>query len=123
MWIFNNPTAAFIVDVLSESRLLPHAVLAHRGAQRIAFLKEIGIKGGVGAEIGVQKGFFSHVLLKHIQPTKLHLMDPWYLIGEQWPWAIANKSTCKALRNILYWFQSELADGRIILDVGFDDQY
>lgn len=91
MWLLNNTIAAVIVDVLSESRLLPRAVMARRGAQRIAFLKRVGIKGGVGAEIGVQKGFFSHVLLSAIQPAKLHLMDPWYLIGEEWPWAVANK--------------------------------
>lgn len=34
-------------------------------------------KGGIGAEIGVWKGDFSHVLLDVSQPRCLHLIDPW----------------------------------------------
>ena len=34
-------------------------------------------KGGVVAEIGVLQGDFSKLILKHAQPTRLHLIDPW----------------------------------------------
>ncbi|MEO0676040.1 MAG: class I SAM-dependent methyltransferase [Pseudomonadota bacterium] len=34
-------------------------------------------KRGVGAEIGVFKGRFSRMLLKHTKPKKLYLIDPW----------------------------------------------
>jgi SAM-dependent methyltransferase len=56
-----------------------------------------------------------------VQPDKLHLIDPWYLLGKRWPWASTHQSTFKALRNILYWFEDDLANGKIVLHVGFDE--
>jgi len=42
--------------------------------------------GGVGAELGVHKGYFSPVLLEGLAPEKLYLIDPWYLQGKEWTW-------------------------------------
>ena len=113
-------TLKLIVDTLSESRLIPKTLLRRRSKERKQFLSSFVSHGGVGAEIGVQKGFFSHVILDAVRPSRLHLIDPWYLLGERWEWADANKSTTKALRNIIYWFQRELAQGDIVLHIGFD---
>jgi hypothetical protein len=111
------------VDMLAENRLIPKSMLKRRGATRIRFLRKMNIApDGIGAEIGVQKGFFSHVLLHEFRPQRLHLLDPWYLIGEEWSWATTSKSTSKALRNVIFWFQKELTSKEIVLHIGFDEE-
>jgi hypothetical protein len=82
------------------------------------------LQGGIGAEIGVHKGFFSHTLLWALRPERLHLIDPWYLLGEKWEWASGNQSTNKALRNVLFWFRRELAgpQARVELHIGYDEE-
>ena len=42
------------------------------------------VKGGAVAEIGVWKGDFSAVLIEKLQPSALHLIDPW-LFQPQYP--------------------------------------
>ena len=74
----------------------------------------------MGAEIGVQRGLFSHVIMHAVRPAKLHLIDPWYLIGKEWPWALGNKSTVKALTNLMRSFEDELVEGTVVLHIGFD---
>lgn len=39
-------------------------------------------KGGIGAEIGVWEGRFSHEILEVSQPRTLHLIDPWLYLPE-----------------------------------------
>jgi Methyltransferase domain len=39
-------------------------------------------KGGVGAEIGVWEGQFSHRILEICEPATLHLIDPWLYMPE-----------------------------------------
>lgn len=39
-------------------------------------------KNKVGAELGVFQGVFSKELITIAQPSKLHLIDPWYKLGE-----------------------------------------
>ncbi len=41
------------------------------------FLLEMMPRHSVCAEIGVQKGLFSQEILTEVQPSKLHLIDPW----------------------------------------------
>lgn len=105
------------VETLAENRLLPHWIMCRRPVQRNKFLRSLGIQGGVGAEIGVQKGFFSHALLHTLRPRQLHLIDPWHLLGDEWEWATGSKSTQKALANIRYWFRHDIASQRVV--VGF----
>lgn len=109
------------VETLAENRLLPHWVMSRRPVRRNRFLRSLGIQGGMGAEIGVQKGLFSHALLHTLRPKQLHLIDPWYLLGEEWEWATGSKSTRKALANIRHWFQREIASERVVVHVGLDE--
>jgi hypothetical protein len=109
------------VETLAENRLLPHWIMCRRPVQRNKFLRSLGIQGGVGAEIGVQKGFFSHALLHTLRPRQLHLIDPWHLLGDEWEWATGSKSTQKALANIRYWFRHDIASQRVVVHVGFDE--
>ena len=44
---------------------------------RRAFLIEMLPKESIGAEVGVDKGDFSALLLQRVNPKELHLIDPW----------------------------------------------
>jgi hypothetical protein len=77
-------------------------------------------KGGVGAEIGVFKGNFTPILLEVTQAKRLHLIDPWYLLGAKWAWARGNKSTTDALCSIIRRFRSQLSSGRVVLNISDD---
>jgi hypothetical protein len=76
--------------------------------------------GGVGAELGVYKGEFTAELMELARPQRLHLIDLWYLFGAEWHWGEGNRSTVKALRDILDRFSDELVDGRAVLHIGDD---
>lgn len=108
-------------EVLAENRLLPSWIMCRRPVRRNKFLRSLGIQGGVGAEIGVQKGFFSHALLHTLHPEQLHLIDPWHLLGDEWAWATGSKSTRKALANVHHWFRRDIANQRVVVHVGFDE--
>ncbi len=107
------------VDILAENRLVPRRILERRETTRRRFLATHVQPGGIGAEIGVQKGFFTHAILRTVEPQRLHLVDPWYLLGEKWDWATTNQSTTTALRNIIHWFRKELARGDVVIHIGF----
>jgi hypothetical protein len=97
------------------------ALLARRrGSIRAKFLEQMIPKGGVGAELGVYKGHFTRFILDVVAPERLHLIDPWYLLGERWEWADGNQSTIEALAGILRAYAAELTCGRAILHVGYD---
>jgi len=113
--------AELATETICENRLLPKYFLRRLKGRRSAFMRSVVKVGGVGAEIGVQKGFFTHAILQNAEPSRLHLIDPWYLLGGEWPWASASKSTTKALQNIIYWFRKELADKTVVLHIGLDD--
>jgi len=78
------------------------------------------LSGGVGAELGVQKGYFSQYLLRHGQPDRLHLVDPWYLLGPSWEWAGGDRSTTRALARIIRRQGAELSAGRVVLHIQDD---
>lgn len=90
------------------------------GIKRLAFLEKVIPKNGVGAEIGVFKGYFSPFLLDATVPKKLHLIDPWYLLGEEWGWASGSRSTSRALARIIRKNARDLASGKIVLNIGDD---
>lgn len=102
-----------------------------KNKRRIQFVKEVLPKHSIGAEIGVHKGRFTPILFKITKPQKLHLIDPWWLKGEQWEWDLGNRSTSDAVINIIKKFKSELANQTISLEIGndleiltiFPDQY
>lgn len=95
--------------------------LASRRA-RIAFLKEHLPQGGVGAELGVFKGEFSPLLLEELAPTRLHLIDPWYLHAPFWEWAEGRPSTVDALLEILRRHRDHIHEGRVLIQVADDRQ-
>ena len=96
------------------------ALARRRGSVRARFLAEVIPKGGIGAEIGVYKGHFTRFLLDGAAPEQLHLIDPWYLLGETWEWADGNQSTIDALVGVLRSYAIELIGGRAVLHVGYD---
>jgi hypothetical protein len=97
------------------------AVLARRrGSVRARFLEKVLPKGGIGAEIGVYKGHFTRFILDAAAPEQLHLIDPWYLLGERWDWADGNRSTIDALVGVLRSYATELTCGRAVLHVDYD---
>lgn len=66
-------------------------------------------KHGVGAEIGVYCGDFTQYILDICEPTTLHLIDLWTLLGESWEqWGIHGPSTAEALATV-----QETCAGRI----------
>lgn len=46
-------------------------------SERAAFVSSLIKPGAIGAEIGVERGFFSYYVLLPKAPTKLYLIDPW----------------------------------------------
>lgn len=70
-----------------------------RDTARITALERHVPVGGVGAEIGVHKGCFTERLLTQLRPTRLHLLDPWYLGSHEWNWGPPDRSTINALRH------------------------
>lgn len=44
---------------------------------RVDFLRQFAEPGTIGIEIGVWKGDFSESIIKHVNPSELHLVDPW----------------------------------------------
>lgn len=107
-------------QLVNNINVLPKFVLKRLKKKRADFLKRVIPSSGIGAEIGVQRGLFTHVIMHTVKPAKLHLIDPWYLAGKEWPWALGNKSTMKALTNLMRAFENELVDGSIVLHVGYD---
>jgi Methyltransferase domain len=95
---------------------------AHNQA-RSRFAEKHLPKGGVGAELGVHKGYFTEVLLASTKPTKLHLVDPWYLGGPEWTWGRGNRSTVDGLRRVLDVTRAALAAGQAVVHVSGDLEF
>jgi hypothetical protein len=96
----------------------------HRGEEdpRTAFVDQVLPKGGIGAELGVFKGAFSPVLFEQARPSRLHLVDPWYLLTAEWTWGAGDPSTVHALRRILKRWQRQIDNGSVVVNVGDDRQ-
>lgn len=77
-------------------------------------------KNGVGAELGVLHGNFSGVLLEFANPTKLHLIDPWYFLDSHWSWSGGNQSTIDAVIKILTERKKEIEEKRVLLHIEDD---
>lgn len=90
--------------------------------KRASFVEQILPKNGIGAELGVHRGYFSPMLMELTIVTKLHLIDPWYFLTSHWHWGSGNRSTVEALIKILQRFKSEIESGRVLVHVGDDLQ-
>jgi SAM-dependent methyltransferase len=109
-------------SVLRRIRRIPGVQRAHevrKNRRRVPFVRGF-LSGGVGAELGVQKGYFTDLLLKVGQPEVLHIVDPWYLLGERWEWSGGNPSTADALALIIRRHASALASGQLVMTVADD---
>ena len=91
-----------------------------RNIRRIELLKRFIAPRGVGAELGVHKGYFTPVLFTGLAPAKLYLIDPWYLQGKQWSWGEGNRRAVDALSRILHELEDELASGKAVLCIDDD---
>ena len=88
---------------------------------RADFVRSVLARGGIGAELGVHRGDFAAELLELAEPTRLHLIDLWYLFGREWHWGEGEeRSTIGALKRILDRFEEELVAGRVVLHIGDD---
>lgn len=105
---------------LRKLQAVDSLIARRRGQARVQFIESVLPKGAVGAEIGVFKGLFIPFLLQHARPKQLYLMDPWYLLGEEWTWAEGDRSTIAALNRIMRTHAADLASGRIVLEIGDD---
>jgi hypothetical protein len=88
--------------------------------KRIPFIQTFIPKNKVGIELGVFRGWFSKLLLKHTHPNKLHLVDPWFKLTPEWHWGGGERSTITALIRILESFRSEIETGKIVVHVDDD---
>jgi Methyltransferase domain len=87
---------------------------------RTEFVRSVLPSGGVGAELGVYRGHFAEVLVREASPTRLHLIDPWYLLTPEWSWGKGDRSTVNAVRRILKRWKPEIESGAVVVHVGDD---
>lgn len=103
------------------SFLRPKKEMSRREIVRAKFLEDVIPKNSVGAELGVYKGEFTKLILEIARPRRLHLIDPWWLLGKkEWAWAKGNKSIIEAFVNVIRSFEEELIAGQVIINIGFD---
>jgi hypothetical protein len=79
-------------------------------------------KNGIGAELGVFKGQFSPMLMRYAKPKELHLIDPWYLLTNNWHWGGGNRSTVDAVINIFKVWKKEIEMKHVFIHIGDDRQ-
>lgn len=91
-----------------------------KNSRRAPFLARALPKGGVGCEVGVWKGFFTRTLVEVTEPTRLHLIDPWYVFGPNWTWGHGDRSTTRGLAGLINTYGPELAAGRLVLHIDDD---
>jgi len=89
---------------------------------RFGILAEFLRPGSIGAEVGVFKGAFVDYLLS-TNPSKLYLVDPWYRLSPDWPWAKGDPSTVRALLGILDAFHEEISAGTVEPWVEFSQDF
>ena len=75
-------------------------------------------KGGVCAEIGVNDGTFSELILEHAAPSKLHLIDIWAQI-ETCGWSRpTDREGVDTLCHVSEKFANAIRQGQVILHQG-----
>ena len=91
--------------------------------KRLRVLKPFLRENAVAAELGVLKGDFSQQILQSLKPARLHLVDPWYLLGPEWSWEKGDRSTIHALVKILKDYEKELISGQVVLNIAYDQEF
>lgn len=82
--------------------------------ERTGFIEKVIPPHGVGAELGVYCGDFTAILLDVAQPTLLHLVDLWGLLGPSWEhWGIQGPTTNEALDGIRHRFSPQIDAGQV----------
>lgn len=105
------PKYNFTDQLLENAKLLP---------SRLDLLRLLP-ENGIVAELGVDQGHFSKLILKECKPKKLHLVDYWG----------TNKYNQKKRKSVEETFDSEIRSGKIEINLGlsvevvneFPDQY
>ncbi|MGI9534281.1 MAG: class I SAM-dependent methyltransferase [Thermodesulfobacteriota bacterium] len=104
---------------LSFKKSSEYMLGAWKNRKRSKFL-EILPKNSIGVELGVFKGDFSKKILEIVQPEKLYLVDPWWLLGKKtWRFSLINRSVISGYVNVVKKFENELVDGKVEIKVGF----
>lgn len=111
------------VRVLKRSDTLSKIHEVRKNRIRKQFVETMIPKGGIGAELGVHKGYFTQLLLDVAQPKRLHLVDPWYLLCREWMWAGGNRSTTDAVRGVIKQYANELVKGTCVLNITDDLEF
>lgn len=66
-----------ILDMLHELKLrVRDNIKLYSPSKQDGVIKRLK-RGGVGCEVGVWRGEFSHRILRKTKPTRLYLVDPW----------------------------------------------
>lgn len=91
-----------------------------RNLERIAWLDRCIPRNGIGAELGVHKGYFSPLLLSQLAPRKLYLIDPWFLQGKAWRWGKGNRNIVDALCRVMRDMEDDFIAGTLVLVIKDD---
>lgn len=108
-----------ISKVPDPGKIKEFAVSIWNNRKREEILK-IFPENSVGAEIGVYRGDFSRKILRVAKPAKLHLIDPWWLLGKKrWSFSIMGQSVIGGYIKVIKRFEDELVNKKVEVDVGF----
>jgi hypothetical protein len=87
-------------------------------------------KGSVCAEVGVHKGHFSRRIFYHVEPKRLHLIDPWkFEPGADYSDSFYGDRKGKSQENmnarynkVKSWFRPEITKGQVVIHRGYSHQ-
>lgn len=103
-------------------RLSEYAISVWNNKNRQDLL-EILPKNSVGAEIGVYRGDFAQKIFNTVQPKRLHLIDPWWLLGQKkWSFSLIGQSVIGGYTRVLKKFEKEILENKVVIEVGFSQE-
>jgi len=97
------------------AKLVPMGLREINQNRSRVFLLQTMPKNSVCAEIGVNRGNFSKLILKIVKPKKLYLIDPWtHFSGVKQNEAKSDENYNKTLKRV----KNEIESGQVILKKG-----
>jgi len=97
------------------AKILPMRLREVNQNRSRVFLLQTMPKNSVCAEIGVNRGNFSKLILKIVKPKKLYLIDPWtHFSGVKQNEAKSDENYNKTLKRV----KNEIESGQVILKKG-----